>query len=120
MKTGAPKQIDYYVTADDRSPFVEWFEALANKEAQARIHKRLDRLSFGNPGDYKILAQDIFELRITYGPGYRIYCGEVDDQVVLLLCGGDKKSKKEQSADIAQAKKYWADYQARRGAHEHG
>jgi putative addiction module killer protein len=120
MKTGTPKQIEYYVTTDDRSPFVEWFEALPDKEAKARIQKRLDRLSLGNPGEYKVLAEDIFELKIRYGPGYRIYCGDVNDQIVMLLCGGDKKSKNEQSEDIAQAKELWADYQARRGAQENG
>ena len=120
MKAGIPKQLEYYVKEDGSSPFVEWFNSLTDKQAKAKIQTRLDRLSMGNPGDYKVLVEDIFELRIDLSPGYRIYCGEVNDVLVILLCGGDKKSKKQQSQDIGDAQSFWADYKARMEAKENG
>lgn len=113
MKAGIPKQLEYYIKEDGSSPFAEWFNSLKDKQAKAKIQIRLDRLSAGNPGDYKGLAEDIFELRVDFSPGYRIYCGEVKDTLVILLCGGDKKSKKQQSQDIEDAKSFWEDYKAR-------
>lgn len=113
MKAGMPKQLEYYVKEDGSSPFAQWFNSLKDKQAKAKIQTRLDRLSLGNPGDYKGLMEDIFELRVDVSPGYRIYCGEMNDTLVILLCGGDKKSKKQQSQDIEDAKNFWQDYKAR-------
>ena len=113
MKAGMPKQLEYYVKEDGSSPFAQWFNSLKDKQAKAKIQTRLDRLSVGNPGDYKGLAEDIFELRVDFSPGYRIYCGEVKDTLVILLCGGGKKNKTQQSQDIEDAKSYWEDYKAR-------
>lgn len=78
--------------------------------AQARIAARLDRLSAGNFGDAKPIGQGVRELRIDYGPGYRVYFAMVGRTCVLLLCGGDKRR---QSADVAKAIRYLNDYQQR-------
>ena len=88
---------------------------MKDREARAKIKTRLDRLSQGNPGDYKCIAEDFYELRISHGPGYRVYFGEIDDTLVLLLCGGDKSS---QSSDILEAKQYWGNYKEREGLNE--
>lgn len=81
--------------------FAEWFGSLRDTRARARITVRIDRLALGNPGDVKSVGEGISELRITYGPGYRIYYLRRGDELVILLCGGDKGS---QRRDIAAAK----------------
>jgi putative addiction module killer protein len=64
----------------------------------------------GNLGDYKFIADGVFELRMKFGPGYRVYFGKVENRLILRLCDGDKGS---QESDIQQALQYWADYQER-------
>ena len=76
---------------------------------------RLDRIKLGNLGDYRSVAQGVFELRIDYGPGYRVYFGQVGLTIVLLLCGGDKST---QQQDIGKAQEYWRDYERRESADE--
>ncbi len=71
-----------------------WFCDIKDKLAKAKILTRLDRLSLGNFGDCKSLGQGIFELRIHFGPGYRIYFGLLDSEIVLLLLGGTKSSQR--------------------------
>ena len=105
-----PREIRNYLTADGRSPFEEWFNALRDRQARKRIRLRLDRLKLGNLGDCKSIGQGVFELRIDCGPGYRIYFGQVGLTLILLLCGGDKSSQKQ---DIRQAQIYWRDYEKR-------
>ena len=73
----------------------------------ARIDRRLDRMSQGQYGDFKALAGGICESRLFIGPGYRIYFAEDGDELMLLLCGGDKGSQKR---DIRAAQAYWQDY----------
>ena len=75
--------------------------------AQARIEQRLDRLSSGNLGDYKSIGDGIYELRIDYGNGYRVYFGQIGLVVILLLCGGDKST---QNRDIRKAKEFWQNF----------
>jgi putative addiction module killer protein len=82
--------------------FSDWRSRLRDAEALARIGIRIRRLSLGNPGDAKSVGGGVRELRIDYGPGYRVYFVERGRVVVILLCGGDKRS---QEADIALAKK---------------
>jgi putative addiction module killer protein len=65
----------------------------------------------GNLGDHRVLDAGLFELRLDFGPGYRVYCGEVGDRIVLLLCGGDKAT---QQKDIRKARQCWNDYLERR------
>ncbi len=80
--------------------FVTWFAGLRDREARARINARIRRLSLGNPGDVKPVGSGVSEMRIDYGPGYRVYFVGQGNTVVVLLCGGDKRS---QDRDIAQA-----------------
>ena len=77
-----------------------WLRKLKDRQARLRILERLDRLSHGNPGDVKGVGQGVRELRLTYGPGYRVYYTQHGAAVVLLLCGGDKST---QQQDIARA-----------------
>jgi putative addiction module killer protein len=81
--------------------FVEWRANLRDAIARKRIGARIDRLAFGNFGDAKSVGGKIFELRLDFGPGYRIYFARRGDTVVILLCGGDKSS---QARDIEHAK----------------
>jgi len=81
--------------------FDDWFASLRDFRARVRIQTRIDRLEMGNPGDSKAVGHGIVELRIDYGPGYRVYYIQRGAVLVLLLCGGDKST---QRADITRAK----------------
>jgi putative addiction module killer protein len=89
----------------------DWLKGLEGN-ARARIATRIDRLSLGNFGDCKSLRKGVSELRIDWGPGYRLYYGMLGRTCVLLLCGGDKRK---QSSDIEQAIEYLEDYRKRTG-----
>ena len=80
---------------------IDWIKALRDRSAQTRIAARIRRLQLGNPGDIKPVGGGISELRINYGPGYRVYLVQRAATIIVLLCGGDKST---QSADIAKAK----------------
>jgi len=99
-----------YVTAAGKNPFRRWLHALRDVGARARIRVRLNRVRLGNFGDAKAVGGGVSELRIPYGPGYRVYFARAGSTVVLLLSGGDKSSQKR---DIETAKEYWLDYQRR-------
>lgn len=81
--------------------FDDWLSGLRDRRAKVRIAARLDRLAVGNPGDVKPVGGGISELRINYGPGYRVYYMTRSKVLIVLLCGGDKST---QDADIKQAK----------------
>jgi putative addiction module killer protein len=80
--------------------FDAWIKGLADHRAKARIEARIRRLSLGNPGDVKPVGSGVSEMRIDYGPGYRVYYLQRGEVLVLLLCGGDKRT---QDADIRRA-----------------
>lgn len=82
--------------------FAEWLSALRDVRAVARITKRLDQLALGNFGDVKPVGEGVSELRIHYGPGYRVYIKTIGREIVVLLCGGDKST---QNADIRMAQR---------------
>ncbi|HAA30819.1 MAG TPA: addiction module protein [Cyanobacteria bacterium UBA8553] len=105
-----PKQLRNYVTADGRIPFSEWRDSLRDRRARAKIRARLDRVEEGNLGDYKSVGEGVFELRIDYGTGYRLYFGQEESTIIILLCGGDTST---QAQDIRKAQKYWEDYRSR-------
>lgn len=105
-----PREVVLYVTADGNCPFELWLDALRDRQARVRIKKRLDRVSLGNLGDFKPVGEGVLELRIDYGPGYRVYFAQAGITIVLLLCGGAKST---QDQDILNAQQYWTDFQAR-------
>ncbi|MEW6516653.1 MAG: type II toxin-antitoxin system RelE/ParE family toxin [candidate division FCPU426 bacterium] len=105
------KQLLYYQTPDGRLPFRDWlYCGSLEKKTKSIVIERLNRLSVGNPGDYKALGRGVCELRIDFGPGYRIYYAHTGKAIILLLCGGNKKTQKK---DIETAGEYWRDYKDR-------
>jgi putative addiction module killer protein len=100
----------HYRTVEGRFPYRDWVASIADKKARAAVLARVDRLAFGTFGDWKVAGDGVFELRVHLGPGYRVYFGRKGKAVVILLCGGDKRS---QISDIKQARRYWNDYETR-------
>jgi putative addiction module killer protein len=100
-------EVEVYTTLSGESPFQEWVDNLRDSKGAAKIAARIDRIPGGNWGDFKFIAEGVFEFRIQSGPGYRIYFAKHQNRVILLLCGGDKSS---QQRDIAQAIGYWKEY----------
>lgn len=92
--------------------FDEWLENLRDERAKARIIARLDRLAAGNPGDVKPVGDGVSELRINYGPGYRVYYMQHGAELIVLLCGGDKST---QDKDIRKAKEITSDWRDSNG-----
>lgn len=105
MQSRKRKVLHYVV--DGRDVFDAWLRALPDLVGQVAIVKRLVRLEDGNFGDCRSLGRGLWELRIHYGPGYRVYYGEDGPVIVVILCGGDKGS---QSRDIRRAGKFWDEY----------
>jgi putative addiction module killer protein len=87
--------------------FEAWFSSLRDRQAQSRINARIRRLSLGNAGDVKPVGSGVSELRVDYGPGYRVYFMQRGHVLAVLLCGGDKRS---QDADIKRAIKISKDW----------
>jgi putative addiction module killer protein len=110
-----PREIRNYLTPDGRSPYEEWVDSLRDIKATAKIRERLNRVRLGNLGDFRSVGEGVCELRINYGPGYRVYFGQLGTTIVLLLCGGDKST---QEQDISRAKEYWRDYERRENANK--
>ncbi len=107
MRHVRPRKLQFYKNPNGREPFTEWFASIRDQRIRARIQNRLVKLERGNFGDCHSVGNGVFELRLHFGPGYRIYFSEIDNVIVLLLCGGDKSS---QSRDIERAKNYWTEY----------
>jgi len=99
-----------YKAANGREPFRDWADSLDKTAAQA-VAARINRLMSGNFGDWKAVGDGVYELRIQYGAGYRVYFGRDDRTMVILLNGGSKRS---QAADIRQAIRNWRDYVQRK------
>lgn len=110
-----PREIQNYLTVDGRSPFEEWLDSLRDNRARAKIRNRLKRVELGNLGDYRSVGEGACELKINYGPGYRVYFRQVGLTIVILLCGGEKST---QEQDILRAKEYWRDYERRENANK--
>ncbi len=91
---GRPREIRNYLTVDGKNIFDEWLDSLRDRRAKAKIRARLDRVEDGNLGDSKSVGEGVFELRIDYGLGYRIYFGQEEIIIIILLCGGDKSTQK--------------------------
>jgi putative addiction module killer protein len=103
-------EIRHYVNPAGKDIFDEWLSDLDDTRTQAKIAARIDRLAAGNFGGCKSLGQGLYELRIEWGPGYRVYYAMMGSASALLLCGGDKRR---QSSDIEKAHAYLDDYETR-------
>ena len=103
-----PKEIRIYEDEEGRAPFSEWMD---RQEAPlyGRVMARLERVELGNLGDHRGVGDGVFELKIDFGPGYRVYFGLDGSELVVLLIGGTKKT---QRRDIETAKQYWRNYNA--------
>jgi putative addiction module killer protein len=104
------KVLRSYMTPSGKVPFKLWMNGIKDPVVRHRIRSRLDRLEIGHYGDYRVLSDGVCELKLDFGPGYRIYFAEQDLVIVVLLCGGDKRS---QSKDIDMAKTYWKELSER-------
>jgi putative addiction module killer protein len=105
-------QVLLYQTVDGRRPLEEWLAELeADRLAFVAVQTRIDRLERGLIGDWKSVGRGVYELRVDYGPGYRIYFGRDGSRIVILICGGYKRT---QGRDINLAKTYWSDYEKRK------
>jgi putative addiction module killer protein len=103
-----PKELVFYADENGNEPFQMWLDGLRDARNRRRILSRLMRLQQGNYGDVEPIGEGLSELRFFFGSGYRVYFGENADNIVVILCGGDKNS---QSQDIENAKAYWQEYQ---------
>ena len=106
-RTTTPRRVLIYADGAGSEPFTVWLNGLKDHRSRRRILARLRRLEQGNFGDRKHLKSGLFELRLFFGAGYRVYFGEDKDRVIVLLCGGDKRS---QNKDIENALSYWKEY----------
>jgi putative addiction module killer protein len=100
-------EVRRYLTNAGRDVVGEWLGALRDPRARAKVATRIARLESGNFGDCKPVGDGVWELRIDWGPGYRVYYATVGKEVVLLLCGGDKRK---QTADIRRAREFLNDF----------
>ena|SRR5947209_4807530 len=98
----------YYQTIDEYVPFNEWLEGLRDRKGRNLIEQRVARIELGNFGDCRSIAEGVWEMRIHFGPGYRVYYMRDGAQVVVLLCGGDKgHQRRDIDAALGYAKDYW-------------
>lgn len=99
-----PLEIKYYKDSADKSPFLEWLESLDDRMGRAKIKVNIDRLEQGNFGSCRSLGGGLHELKIHYGPGYRVYFGMMERSIILILGGGLKRT---QNKDIEKAGQRW-------------
>jgi putative addiction module killer protein len=104
------KELRIYRAKNGKEPFTDWLFSLKDKVTRAHITNRLNRVILNNYGDCKPVGEGVYELRIHYGSGYRIYFADQERTIVLLLIGGSKKT---QSKDIKTAQKYWEEFRER-------
>jgi putative addiction module killer protein len=103
-------KVTQYETESGKVPFAEWFDSLGAKAA-AKVTSATTRMELGNFGDHKSVGGGVWERRINFGKGYRIYYAEDGEDLILLFCGG---TKSKQQSDIDEAKQYWKDYKNRK------
>lgn len=105
--------IKEYLTPDGRSHFGKWFEGL-NAIAASKVRVAIARLEMGNFSNTKSLGAGVCEIKIDYGPGYRVYYGKDGETIVILLAGGTKKT---QQKDIDKAQDLWIEFKKRKKGH---
>ena len=105
-----PIRVLIYEDIGGKAPYAHWLDGLRDKQAAAKIEVRIRRIRLGNLGHWDPVGEGVGELKIDYGPGYRVYFGRVGSTFVVLLCGGDKKTQRK---DIAKAKVFWQNFKER-------
>ena len=110
MLISKPRKAIIYETKERKRPFEQWLNKLKDVVGQAKILARIERAESGNFGNYGELGSEIFELKESFGPGYRIYFSIDRKDLIILLIGGTKRSQK---SDIQKARTYWKDYKER-------
>ena len=103
-------EIKIYSLPNGKEPFTEWLDSL-DYQTQAILAARIERVKLGNFGNCESVGIGVSELKIFYGPGYRIYFAKVGNRLILFLLGGDKGTQKQ---DIKRAQRYWVDYQGKK------
>ncbi|MCE3231153.1 MAG: hypothetical protein K0R76_387 [Alphaproteobacteria bacterium] len=101
------KTVEIYCDRFGNEPFTIWLDSLKDMQTKVRISQRIRRIEDGNFGDHKAIGEGVWELRLDFGPGYRVYYAHEKDQIIILLCAGNKKT---QQRDIAQAQSCWKSY----------
>lgn len=107
MRLVQNRSIRAYITRSGLAPYRLWFNSLRDIRTKERIQARLLRIEVGNLGDHRFVGDGVYELKLGFGAGYRIYFGLDGDVLILLLLGGDKSSQKR---DIQMAKTFWREY----------
>ena len=107
-----PRKSIIYKTAEGVEPYTDYVDSLRDRQAAAKIKVRATRAELGNLGDHRTVGQGVIELRIDFGPGYRVYAALHGNELIVLLCAGDKGT---QDKDIAEAHEYWEDYRTSGG-----
>lgn len=107
----SPKTIEIFIDTNGKAPFENWFYSLRDAVARRKIRKRLDRAEEGNLGECNFVGGGVYEMKIDFGPGYRIYFGQAGSKIIILLCGGDKST---QQKDVKKAQEYWVAYNRRK------
>ena len=103
-------EIRHYLAPDEKDVYLDWLKQVRDTVAKMAVVKRVNRIEQGNFGDHKFCRDGVWELCIDVGAGYRVYYAIAGQQIVLLLCGGDKRT---QNKDIERACTYWQDWQRR-------
>lgn len=103
-------EIRHYLTPDEKDVYLDWLKQVRDNVAKIAVVRRVNRIEQGNFGDHKFCRDGVWELCIDMGAGYRVYYAIAGQQIVLLLCGGDKRT---QNKDIERACTYWQDWQRR-------
>jgi putative addiction module killer protein len=104
-----PKHIIVYQDKNAKEPFTDWLNNLKDQKGRRAVLRRIGKLEQGLYGDCEPIGEGVSELRLFFGPGYRVYFGKEDNNIIILLCGGDKGS---QDRDIKTAKLYWKEFKS--------
>ncbi len=102
--------VDYYRTPAGKEPAHEWLSSIKDKLTQAILYKRIRQAGLGHFGNTRNVGEGVWELKINYGPGYRVYYGIHGDELILILMGGSKRT---QTGDIKKACAYWIEWKER-------
>ena len=102
------RKIQFLRSRGGRIPAIDWLNTFTDVRTKAKLTARIERLGEGNFGDFKNVGDGVFELRVHYGPGFRVYFGFHQNQVVIIIYGGDKNT---QTKDIKKAKTLWREFE---------